>query len=158
MNDFKERPNRYPLPPILTLGMLALCWLLDRYLPLGWEADQVSTFMRGTGLFLLVCAIALDVWAYTVFRKHNANMLPHKAATDLLMNGPFAHSRNPIYVANVMLTVGFGFLLGSRWYLIGGAVLFFLLGELAIKREEKHMEALFGDRWRDYCKSVRRWV
>ena len=43
------------------------------------------------------------------------------------MSGPFAHSRNPIYLANVMLTVGFGFALGSRWFLLGAVVLFFLL-------------------------------
>lgn len=158
MSEIEERPNKYPLPPLLTVGTLIVCYLLDRLLPLGWEPDQVSTFMRGTGILLIAVAIAVDVWALHTFRKFDANMMPHRAASRVLMSGPFAHSRNPIYLANVILTAGFAFALGSRWFLIGAVVLFFLLGELAIKREEKHMEAKFGDEWRDYKKLVRRWV
>ncbi|MEM8750504.1 MAG: isoprenylcysteine carboxylmethyltransferase family protein [Pseudomonadota bacterium] len=158
MSDIKERPNRYPLPPLMTLATLAICYVLDKVLPLGWEPEDVSGFMRGTGLLLIVVAIAIDVWALRTFRRHNANIMPHKAASQILMDGPFAHSRNPIYFANVMLTVGAGFLLGSRWFLIGAAVLFVLLSEFAVKREERHMAALFKDQWDDYCKSVRRWV
>ena len=154
----QDSPNKYPLPPLLTVGTLCLCWLLDRYLPLGWEPEQVSTFMRGTGWLLIACAIALDVWAFLTFRKFNANIMPNRPATKLLMNGPFAHSRNPIYLANVALTAGVGFALGSRWFLLGAAVLYFLLVELAIKREEKHMATKFGAQWTDYTKSVRRWI
>ena len=70
--------------------------------------------------------------------------MPHKAASQLMMSGPFAHSRNPIYLANVMLVTGFGFALGSRWYLFGAVVLFFLLSELAIKREETAFGSQFS--------------
>lgn len=142
----------------MTVGMLIACWLLDRYLPLGWEPEDVSDFMRATGGFLVVCAVALDIWALMTFRSNNANIMPHKAASQLLMTGPFAHSRNPIYLANVMIVAGFGFALGSRWFLFGAAILFLLLQELAIKREEKHMEANFGAQWLDYTKAVRRWI
>ncbi|MDD9909268.1 MAG: isoprenylcysteine carboxylmethyltransferase family protein [Ahrensia sp.] len=154
----EDSPNKYPLPPLLTVGAIIACWLLDRYLPLGWEAQDVTRFMRGTGVLLIVCAIALDVWAFITFRRFNANIMPHRPATKLLMSGPYAHSRNPIYLANVALVTGLGFALGSRWFLLGAAVLFVLLQELAIKREERHMEAKFGDGWRDYTKSVRRWI
>ena len=158
MTDLKERPNKYPLPPLLTIGMLVLCYALDRFLPLGWEPDQVTNLMRGAGYLLIVVAIALDIWAFMTFRKFKANMMPNKPATHLLTNGPFAHSRNPIYLANVLLVAGFGFALGSRWFIIGAIVLFFLLGEMVIKREEKHMEANFPETWPDYQKLVRRWI
>lgn len=158
MTDTEGSPNKYPLPPLLTIGTLILCWLLDRYLPLGWEPEDVSNFMRVTGWLLIACAIALDIWAFLTFRAHNANMMPHRAATKLLMSGPFAHSRNPIYLANVLIVTGSGFALGSRWFLFGAVVLFLLLQELAIKREEKHMAAKFGPQWRDYSNAVRRWI
>ncbi len=158
MTSLKESPNKYPLPPILTIGMFALCYVLDRYLPLGWEPDQVSNFMRGTGIVVIVLALMLDVWSFLTFRKHSANITPNRAATKLLTSGPFAHSRNPIYLANVMLVAGFGFALGSRWFIFGGVALYFLLSELAIKREEKHMEANFPDAWPDYKNAVRRWI
>ena len=158
LSDLKARPNKYPLPPILTVGTLICCALLDRFLPLGWEPDQVGLVMRSTGILLIVVAIALDIWALATFRRHRANMMPHKAASQLLMDGPFAHSRNPIYLANVMIVAGFGFALGSRWFVLGAVLLFFLLSELAIKREEKHMGANFANQWLDYKKLVRRWI
>lgn len=158
MSSLKESPNKYPLPPMLTVGMLVLCYLLDTFLPLGWEPEQVTGFMRSAGALLIVVALALDVWAFLTFRKHQANMMPHKPATELLTSGPFAHSRNPIYLANVLLVAGFGFALGSRWFLFGAVALFFLLGELVIKREEKHLEANFPTAWADYQKLVRRWI
>ena len=158
MSSLKESPNKYPLPPMLTVGTLVLCYLLDTFLPLGWEPEQVTSFMRSAGALLIVVALALDVWAFLTFRKHQANMMPHKPATELLTSGPFAHSRNPIYLANVLLVAGFGFALGSRWFLFGAVALFFLLGELVIKREEKHLAANFPTAWADYQKLVRRWI
>ncbi|MEM1040444.1 MAG: isoprenylcysteine carboxylmethyltransferase family protein [Pseudomonadota bacterium] len=151
-------PNKYPLPPLMTVATLGVCYVLDILLPLGWEPEQVTPFMRYTGVLLIVVAIAVDVWALMTFRRHGANIMPHRAATALIMDGPFAHSRNPIYLANVLLVAGFGFALGSRWFFIGALVLFFLLQELAIKREERHMEEKFGAAWRDYTKAVRRWA
>ena len=158
MSSLKEKPNKYPLPPLLTVGMAVLCYLLDTFLPLGWEPEQVSNLMRGSGILLIVVAIALDIWAFMTFRKHAANMAPHRAATMLLTTGPFAHSRNPIYLGNVLLVAGLGFALGSRWFIFGAVALFFLLGELVIKREEKHLEANFPQAWADYQKLVRRWI
>lgn len=151
-------PNKHPLPPLLTAGVIALCLLLDWLAPIGWEEEQVTTFMRATGWLFIVVAIGIDVWAFVTFRRHQANMMPHRPATALITDGPFAHSRNPIYLANVMLTAGIGFALGSRWFLLGAAVLFFLLTELAVKREERHLAATFGDRWKDYSNAVRRWI
>ena len=158
MSSMKESPNKYPLPPLMTVGMLILCYLLDTFLPLGWEPAQVTNFMRSAGVLLIVVALALDVWAFLTFRKHQANMMPHKPATHLLTTGPFAHSRNPIYLANVLLVAGFGFALGSRWFLFGAVALFFLLSELVIKREEKHLEENFPQAWANYKNLVRRWI
>ena len=66
---------------MLTVGTLIVCWILDLYLPLGWEADQVTNLMRGTGLLLIVVALALDIWTLMTFRKFNANFRPDRAAT-----------------------------------------------------------------------------
>ncbi|MEP1208747.1 MAG: isoprenylcysteine carboxylmethyltransferase family protein [Rhizobiaceae bacterium] len=158
MSSLKESPNKYPLPPILTFGMLVLCLLLDTYMPLGWEPEQVTNLMRGAGILLIVVSLGLMFWTFRTFRKFSANMMPNRPASQLLTTGPFAHSRNPIYLGDVLLVAGFGFLLGSRWFLFGAVVLFFLLGEMVIKREEKHLEANFPEAWADYSKLVRRWI
>lgn len=153
-----DTPNRYPLPPILTLGIMALSWLLDVVLPIGWAAQDVTALMRVTGWLIIAIAIGLDIWAFVTFRRYQANIMPHRPATHLMMDGPFAYSRNPIYLANVVLTAGIGLAAGSRWFLLGAAVLFLLLNELAVKREERHMAIQFPNQWPDYIKAVRRWI
>ncbi|MEL6946123.1 MAG: isoprenylcysteine carboxylmethyltransferase family protein [Pseudomonadota bacterium] len=157
MSDI-DRPNRYPLPPVMTVATLGLCYALHVFLPLGWEPEEVTTFARYTGVLLIFIAFGMDIWAALTFRRYRANIMPHRAATAVISDGPFAYSRNPIYLANVLMVAGFGFALGSRWFFIGALVLFVLLQELAIKREERHMDAKFGATWRDYAKAVRRWI
>jgi protein-S-isoprenylcysteine O-methyltransferase Ste14 len=72
--------------------------------------------------------------------------------------GPFSFSRNPIYLANTMLTFGIGLIAGSVWFILLGLVAAFATQKLAIEREEKHLDARFGKKYRDYRKKVRRWI
>ena len=156
--SIKDRPNRLPLPPMLLVGTLAVAWILDRFLPIGWEPEKVGNLMRGTGWMLVVIALALDLWTFRTLKRHNTTILPNKAASQLAVDGPFAHSRNPIYLGNVMLCLGIGFILGSRWFVFLSVALFVMLSELAIKREEKHLEAKFPEEWKAYKARVRRWI
>ena len=143
---------------MLLVGTLAVAWILDRFLPIGWEPEKVGNLMRGTGWMLVVIALALDLWTFRTLKRHNTTILPNKAASQLAVDGPFAHSRNPIYLGNVMLCLGIGFILGSRWFVFLSVALFVMLSELAIKREEKHLEAKFPEEWKAYKARVRRWI
>ena len=158
MTDFKARPNRFPLPPLLLISTMGAALLLHFTLPIGWAPDQVGGLMRGTGALLIIAAFALDVWAFRTLKRHNTTIMPNKAASQLAVDGPFAHSRNPIYLGNVMLCLGAGFLVGSRWFVLAAVALFFMLSQVAIKREEKHLAANFPDEWEEYSARVRRWV
>ena len=158
MSSLKESPNKYPLPPILTVGMLILCYLLDTFLPLGWEPEQVTGFMRSAGLLLIVVALALDVWAFLTFRKHKANMMPHKPATHLLTSGPFAHSRNPIYLADILILLGVSLWTGSIVGFLSVPVFFLILERRFIRPEENRLEEAFGEDFRRYKSETRRWL
>ena len=103
-------------------------------------------------------ALAMDVWVLLVFRKHKTNIRPDRPAEKLVKTGPFAYSRNPIYLANVVIVAGLAMISGSLWYLMLAFVVFLLIQELAIKREEKHLAARFGDDWLRYRAVVRRWL
>lgn len=158
MSLLKESPNKYQLPPLFTLAIVAISALLHWLVPIGWEAADVNMLMRSSGAVLLCGSLMLIGWALLTFRKHNANVLPNRAASLVLTSGPFALSRNPIYLGDVLLVAGIGLLLGSRWFLLGAVVLFFLLSELVIKREEMHLQANFPEDWSQYSKRVRRWI
>ena len=149
-------PSRFPWPPLMTIAAIAIGWALGRLLP--WPFDDASGWVALAGYALVAIAILIDVWALMTFRRHRANIRPDRPATHLITDGPFTFSRNPIYLANVLLTAGIGLASGNRWLLICAAALFVLLQEVTIKREERHLQALFPDLWTTYSRLVRRWL
>ncbi len=54
--------------------------------------------------------------------------------------------------------VGGGMVAGSLWFFLFALICAFVVQKLAIEPEEKHLEARFGKRYRDYAKRVRRWI
>lgn len=154
--DPTEAPNKLPLPPMLTIGVIVFAVAFNQVQPFRWESP--SLWLTAAGLLLAGFALTIDVWALLTFRRHRANILPNKPASKLITDGPFAMSRNPIYLANVFLTAGLGLALNNRWLILGAVLLWFALLDLAIKREEAHMAAKFGDAWENYKAKVRRWI
>jgi protein-S-isoprenylcysteine O-methyltransferase Ste14 len=75
----------------------------------------------------------------------------------LIMDGIFAYSRNPIYVAFAIVLIG-EFLIFSNWitliYLGAAALLF----HRQVLREEKYLSTLYGQAYAEYCHRVRRYL
>ena len=107
---------------------------------------------------MLVVGLALDLWAMATMWRHKANIMPHRAATALVTHGPFALSRNPIYLGNTVLLFGAGLAFGMAWFIPAAFLAAGLTGHLAIAREEAHLNARFGREWREYRLRVNRWV
>ncbi len=107
---------------------------------------------------MIVIALAIVAWAFFTFQSINTTILPNKAASHLATNGPFKWSRNPIYVADIIIISGVGLATGNPWQIITAAITIFVIEEFAIKREEIHLKAKFGQDWNEYSKKVRRWV
>jgi protein-S-isoprenylcysteine O-methyltransferase Ste14 len=73
---------------------------------------------------------------------------------DLIMTGPFAIVRNPMYsgVMTMLLATGLAF---SRWWIIVPALVLFVCGtSLRIRSEEKLLRETFGDTFHDYARRV----
>jgi len=79
-------------------------------------------------------------------------------APGLVSSGPYAHTRNPLYFANMMLYCGFAFASGALApYLFVAALLFFSWQYgMIISLEEGTLKKLFGEEYAAYCKSVPR--
>jgi len=110
------------------------------------------------GLLLLTIGFLIRVWATYYFYQNSMGVIKLKPQEKLLTEGPFAFSRNPLYLGgNVFIFFGTVFVLGS----LSGVVLTFVaifLTNLMIKREEKQLEQTFGEEWSRYRKKVRRWI
>lgn len=148
-------PNRIPWPPLI-YGLAAVAaigagWLfpgpgaLDHALP------------RTAGWIVLLSGLALDIAAMIVMARRRANILPHRSATALVSTGPFAFSRNPIYLGNTIVLTGAGLAFANPWFFPAAYVAALAVTRLAIEREEAHLARLFGGDWDSYRRRTNRW-
>lgn len=74
-----------------------------------------------------------------------------------LARGPYAHSRNPMYVGELALWLGWAVLFGSPFVALAGALLFAAM-QRVVRREERDLETKFGEDYRRYVAAVPRWL
>ena len=146
-----------PWPPILLGALAAASILLGRMAPLPWPGtDDGQARIAGLGLVLI--GLILIGWAALTLRRHRTTVRPDKGADVLVDSGPYAIRRNPIYLGDVLLLIGAGVLWANLWLVLSAPVFAALVTWLAVLPEERHLEARFGDAWRDYASRVRRWI
>jgi protein-S-isoprenylcysteine O-methyltransferase Ste14 len=150
-----ESPNSIPWPPILFLSALALGWAGTAFLPLPLARPVPVAW---TGGVIALAGLGLMAWSFIAFARAKANIRPDRAATHLIDTGPFAISRNPIYLSEALLLAGLGLWQGSLWHIVALTLFLPAVSLLAVRREEAHMEARFGEGWRNYAARVRRWL
>ncbi|WP_141732104.1 methyltransferase family protein [Oligoflexus tunisiensis] len=76
----------------------------------------------------------------------------------LITEGPFSFVRNPLYVANFLITLGFTVFGGSLWLLALTVVLFVVQYYFIVAYEENLLLAKFGEEYEDYRMRVPRWI
>lgn len=158
MSDPAERPNAIPWPPLLYVAAAAAALVLNHLFPLPWVSGIARLSLAALGLCCLGAGVALEIVTAFCFRRHRTTILPHRAATALITDGPFASSRNPIYLGNTLLMWGAGLLFGIAWFLPAGLIAAFLVQKLAIEREERHLAEKFGAAWDSYAARTPRWL
>jgi protein-S-isoprenylcysteine O-methyltransferase Ste14 len=157
--DVAERPNSVPWPPLLYLAAIAPAVALEMLVPsAGIVPEGLRRLLRLKGIGLLTLGAGLDIWAMLTMTRARANILPHRAATALVTSGPFRFSRNPIYLGNTIMMIGGAFAFLNFWLIPAGLLAALATHHLAIRREEAHMTAKFGDAWRAYAVRTRRWI
>jgi protein-S-isoprenylcysteine O-methyltransferase Ste14 len=150
-----HRPRTLLLPPAPYAAAMIGGWWLDRnVLPLSWDLRAVAPLL---GWLLVGAGLALFVWTLVTFARHRTTVNPYRAASTLCTGGPFRFSRNPIYLGDWFVLGGVSLLLDTAWPLAFAPLIWFMLRFGVIRHEEAHLEAKFGDAYRDYKARVRRW-
>jgi len=78
--------------------------------------------------------------------------------TYLVISGPFAYVRNPLYVGNILMYFGLGIMsMALVPYLQIVAIIFFIIQyNFIVKEEEVFLEKKFGDNYQKYLQNVPR--
>lgn len=156
--DFTDRPNTVPWPPIIYLAVALAALALGVAWPLAAPSPTSARWLRMAGAAIAGTGVALDLAAMLAMRRARTNILPHRGADRLVTDGAFALTRNPIYVGNTLLLAGVGVALPSAWMVAGALLAALLVDRLAIRREERHLSARFGQAYADYAARVPRWI
>lgn len=153
-----ERPNTIPWPPLFFGGGILIGFLLGYLVPLPWFTGTFEEVLFMMGILLVLGGLAIDLKAISTLRKRDTTVMPHKASTHLVIEGPYGFSRNPIYLGNTILMFGMGLVFGNLWLFVTGLGVAFLTNQFAILREEAHLKMKFGNSWQKYANRVRRWI
>ncbi len=78
-------------------------------------------------------------------------------ADGLVTDGIFSHSRNPMYIGNVLMIAGMSILSNSIFALVIMVPLFVFIYQAIIIAEENYLRTKFGRGYDEYCKKVNRW-
>lgn len=150
----------YPFPPLVTALAVGIVIAADAFAP------ALSVFFLGQrviGAAVAVAGIAVVLWATTHFRRARTTILPDRLdervgeMTTLITDGPFAFSRNPIYLGMALLVTGTGLGTGSIVSPFVLAAFVWFIQTRQIAPEERVMQERFGPQYRDYAARVRRW-
>lgn len=144
-------------PPVALLIAAALAWVLARETPLtafDFPGRAVAAVV------ILLAGLALMFTAAWSFWRAGTSINPLRPgrARVLLTDGVFALSRNPIYLADVLLLLALVVWLGVPLNLLVVAGFAGYLQRYQIRPEERALAAKFGAEYARYRRSVRRWL
>lgn len=137
---------------------LLLAVLLSLLLPLSFPEtlSRVLLYISGGGLFLV--GLRLIFLSLKSLGRKGQPSAPGIPTTKLVTTGAFSFSRNPSYLGSVLAYAGLGLVFNSPWFLILLLPTIAAVHFVLIVPEESYLEDKFGEEYRSYKRSVRRWI
>ena len=146
--------KRIDLPPVWLVVFLVIAWVQVRLAPTPFP----QPLGHDIGAFAVLCGLFLIVTATIQFRRHRTTIAPRGDASKLITTGIFGKSRNPIYLAFVLILAGASLWLGSVLGLVLVPVLVVVLTRRFIVGEEVRLRGAFGETYDRYAEETRRWL
>ncbi len=143
-------------PPVLYAAAFLAGLGLDRLVPV---APAIPDGLRhGAASMLMTFGLCFACWAAWLFHRAGTGIPTWQAAKRLVQRGPYAISRNPMYVGLSAAHAGLALALASTWALLLLAPVLVVMDRLVVAREEPYLAARFGAPYEAYLRRVRRWL
>lgn len=157
----RDRPSK-EAPPGDILAPSPLLTLVAFLVGVGIEQIWPSQFLPWAwglpiGLVLLGVGGLLFGGAIWTMQSHDKHPSHSDEPPEVIREGPFRYSRNPIYVGHSLMHVGGSALIDSLWALVMLVPVLLYLRRV-VQREEARLETLFGPDYDQYRQEVRRWL
>ena len=153
-NDQDHAGVTFP-PPLIYGGFLLVGFVIDFFWPIPVLPDNVQYAVGGV---LIVLGLAINFPAFILFRKVGTPVRPDRPTTAIITGGPFRFTRNPFYLALTVLYAGIAIASDSVWVMGLLIPVLLIMNRGVIDREEKYLDRKFGEEYRRYKGTVRRWL
>lgn len=157
MKSKNDNPGIYIPPPLFYIAIFIVAIFIQRLLPLN-KSFFYSAASKVIGGALILVGLFFAFPALRQFFKTKNSLVTVNPANSLQTSGIYSISRNPMYVSLLLFYSGLSFIIGNWWNLILLPVVFLIVQEYIIKREEKYLCRRFGQEYFDYKAKVRRWL
>lgn len=147
---------RFP-PPFVYLIALALGAVLHAFLveiPLALP----TPLRTGVAIVAVLAGAALIASAIGLFRSIGQDPAPWTTTPEIVTEGIYRVTRNPMYVGMALLQLGIGVALANGWIVALIPLVLVIIYAIAIRHEEAYLERKFGEGYLVYKRSVRRWI
>ena len=145
------------LPPAVVFVCFGcLMWAVGSWLPVGDFEFFGRIWVIGALLIGAALIAGIALIQFFVSRTSIDPLHPSKS-TKLVTSGVYQFSRNPMYLALLMILLAWGLWLGNAFNTLTAAGFVYYMNAYQIKPEEKHLLQTFGSKYKQYCSMVRRW-
>ncbi|MCC6208996.1 MAG: isoprenylcysteine carboxylmethyltransferase family protein [Gammaproteobacteria bacterium] len=144
-------------PPVVAASAAMVMWLLAPTGPVIPADDTLRDAFAGV---LVAIGICFDILGLLAFRAVHTtiNPLRPERATALVVTGVYTLTRNPMYVGLLFMLLGWAVHL-SAWLTFAGPVIYMIyITRFQIIPEERILGRVFGERYTQYTRRVRRWL
>ncbi|SDE66551.1 Protein-S-isoprenylcysteine O-methyltransferase Ste14 [Pricia antarctica] len=143
-------------PGVVFLSFGLLMYLLAEFLPVGY-----FDFFGRHHLMIVLAISAILIAGVALFQFYAANTTidptqPGKTKK-LVTNGIYAYTRNPMYLAMLLLLLAWGVWLGNAFNTLLAAGFVAYMNRFQIEPEEQALTKIFNKDYKQYGLLVRRW-
>lgn len=141
------------------LAFLLLPGVVAFAVPAGWVAAEGRGLVQPLGLLPGVLGVAGLLWCVRDFYVAGRGTLaPWAPPQQLVVVGLYRWSRNPMYVAVLLILIGWAWAFGSSGLGIYAACVAVAFHARVLLGEEPWLAKTHGQAWADYTRRVPRWL
>ena len=132
--------------------------LLHFLVPVPFPRGFLDLVLPVVGIGLIAVGLVVIIATRREFARYKQPTDPGQPTTKLIQTGVFAFSRNPLYLGALCVFLGMALVLKMLWGLAAVLVSLALCLWVLILPEERYLAAKFGEEYRVYAATVRRWL
>lgn len=110
------------------------------------------------GAVLFIGGVRLALYSKRLFKVTDTPILPTAQPVKLHTSGPFAHTRNPMYLGVTIALLGAAIFTGSLVNFIFPVLFMVMMDRVYIPVEEANLQREFGEQFEAYKKRTKRWL